>query len=167
MRVKQTQRKPSKIIFIIIVSILVVGAIGGITYALISNNANNSQSTDTTQSNSDTDGTDSKQDLIENGDTPAEPASDPSIELTLTQDSQQVTVSSKLHDYSDGTCTLKVNQGTNNYSDSAPVIFQSEFSTCAGFSVPISELGKGTWSVSLSVESAGKTTTKTDKISVK
>ena len=37
------------------------------------------------------------------------------------------------------------------YSQEAEIIYQPEYSTCAGFSVPISSVGNGSWDISLSV----------------
>jgi len=169
MKVSQTNRKSRKTIISIVVSAIVLIAIGSISNALLSNRENNQGIIDQSQSNADVDGTDSKQELVENeNENEAEtPQLDPSIEMSLSQSSQQVAVSTKLYDYSDGNCTLKVTQAGNEYTNTAPIIFQAEFSTCAGFSVPVSELGTGTWNVLLTVESAGKSTNKSGTINVK
>lgn len=71
-----------------------------------------------------------------------------------------VAVSTELKNYSDGTCQLVVQNGASNVTQNAQVIFAPDFSTCAGFSVPISSLGTGTWSITLNVTSGGTTETK-------
>ncbi len=167
MKVSQTNRKSRKTIISIVVSAIVIVAIGSISYALLSNRENNQGIVDQSQSNADVDGTDSKQELVENENEAETPQLDPSIEMSLSQSNQQVAVSTKLYDYSDGNCTLKVTQAGNEYKSTAPIIFQAEFSTCAGFSVPVSELGMGTWNVLMTVESAGKITNKSGTINVK
>lgn len=69
--------------------------------------------------------------------------------------SDSVTVITKLKGYSDGTCTLIVTNGTKSFSQSAAVMFQPDYSTCAGFSIPVSELGTGHWSIKITVTSGG------------
>ncbi|QQS18921.1 hypothetical protein IPL68_02565 [Candidatus Saccharibacteria bacterium] len=63
-----------------------------------------------------------------------------------------VTVLTKIMDITDGNCELAVSNGTKNTTQTAPVIFQPEFSSCAGFSVPVSQLGTGQWVISVTVK---------------
>jgi hypothetical protein len=99
---------------------------------------------------------DNKQDFIENNtddgevvSTPSQPA-DSSIELSARKEADStVTVTTKLPGVAAGTCTLEITNGTKSASKSAPVIYQPEFSTCAGFSIPVSEVGSGTWAITL------------------
>lgn len=84
--------------------------------------------------------------------------------ITLSADktsSSSVTVYTQLKDYSDGTCNLTVTNGNQANTQSAPVMYQSQYAICAGFNVPISSLGYGTWSIKLSVTSSGSITEKT------
>ncbi len=91
-----------------------------------------------------------------------------SIELTAKQESNNtVTVFTKLPGYSDGSCQLTTTNGASTNSQTANVIYQPEYSSCAGFSVPISALGKGTWTIKLSVTSNGTTESKTISFEVK
>jgi len=83
------------------------------------------------------------------------------LTLSASESNHEVTVTTKLFNYSDGTCSLTVNNGSKTTSRTAPVIYQAQFSTCAGFTIPVSALDAGTWSFSLSVTSGGITTTKT------
>lgn len=90
------------------------------------------------------------------------------ITLTATQSSSSaVTVSTKLVGYSDGACSLTVKNGSKSTSLSARIIYAPDFSTCAGFNVPINDLGSGNWSITLSVTSKGNTQTKTTSLEVK
>ena len=89
------------------------------------------------------------------------PASSNNITLSASKTSaNSVTVYTKLYGYSDGTCTLDISNGAQKTTQAAPVIFQSQYSTCAGFSVPVNPLGSGTWTITLSVLSGGNTVTK-------
>ena len=82
------------------------------------------------------------------------PPSDPSnIKLSATESGGTVTVTSQLYHYSDGTCSLTLTNGSRTANRTADVIYQPEFSTCAGFSVPTSTLGSGSWNVRLTVTS--------------
>jgi hypothetical protein len=80
-----------------------------------------------------------------------------SVDLSAKQETNgNVTVFTTLHGYSSGTCDLKVTNGAKIISQSATVIYQPDFSTCAGFSVPISSLDKGTWNINLTVTAGGQ-----------
>lgn len=106
---------------------------------------------------------DNKQDFIESDDpTPAPTAQDSSaITLTATQEGQNVTVLTKLKDVADGTCKLTITSAGQTAERSAEVIYQSEFSTCAGFSVPTSAVPVGNWNITLAVtQSSGTVITK-------
>lgn len=95
----------------------------------------------------------SKKNFIENeqAETPPPSQETSSVTVTATQlSSSSVTVLTKLLGYPDGTCELSVTNGSKSFSQSAPIIYQPDFSSCAGFSVPIDQLGTGSWSVELS-----------------
>lgn len=95
------------------------------------------------------------------------PTDSDNITLTATQSSSdKITVLTKLKGYSDGTCSLSIVNGSKTYTQSASVIYQPEFSTCAGFSVPTASLGSGTWNLTLNVVSGGVTTQKSTTLEV-
>lgn len=71
------------------------------------------------------------------------------------------TITAALGAVADGTCTLDITNGDKHTSQTADVIYQPQSSSCAGFSVPISDLGTGSWRITLSVASNGTTTSKT------
>lgn len=105
-----------------------------------------------------------KQSLI-NGTSPAgDPNNNPtpppqaaSVELSAKQESNgSITVFAKLYNVSNGTCNLTVKNGAKQNSQSASVIYQAEYSSCAGFSIPTSALGSGNWDINLSVISNGQ-----------
>lgn len=91
------------------------------------------------------------------------------IELSARQETNNtVTVLTKLKNYANGECKLVVSSGGKTITQTARVFYQPEFSTCAGFSVPINSVGNGTWSISLTVVSSdGNTATKTISLEVK
>lgn len=98
------------------------------------------------------------------GTTPASsytpPNTNAGIAITPSMSGRTVIVSTKLTGYSDGTCTLTITNGDQKTTQTAAVIFAPNYSSCAGFSVPISTLGAGTWDITLNVASGGNTTSK-------
>lgn len=72
-----------------------------------------------------------------------------------------ITVFTNVGNISDGTCTLVTTNGNKQNTQTAAVIFQSQYSTCAGFTVPITALGAGNWSLKLTVTSNGGTASRT------
>ena len=94
-----------------------------------------------------------------NADSP--PPQAQNIDLSAKRESNNsVTVFTKLTGVSNGTCSLSVQNGSSSYLNSADIIYQTEYSTCAGFSVPIEKLGSGTWNISLTVTSGGQSYSK-------
>lgn len=74
-----------------------------------------------------------------------------SLVIDASQTGSTITVTTEISSIGDGTCSLIITNGSKEYSDSASVIYQRSYSTCAGFSVPKDELGSGEWSVSIEV----------------
>lgn len=108
-----------------------------------------------------------KRDYIENAPepTPVNPPTDnDNITLTANKEAESVTVLTKLKGFAGGSCKLTVFNGASNFSATAEVIYQPDFSSCAGFSVPIAKVGNGTWTITLEATPEGgsalsKTTT--------
>ncbi len=73
----------------------------------------------------------------------------PSINILATQSGSSITVISKIYHVAEGTCMLRVTNGISQTEQSAQVIYQPEFSSCAGFSIPVTELGTGRWNISI------------------
>ncbi len=97
----------------------------------------------------------------------APPRGSDNIKLSAEQASTRVTIKTQLYGYSDGTCTLRITNTGKTFTQTASVIFQSQFSTCAGFSVPISQLETGTWNITITVDSQGVTASNTTTLEVK
>lgn len=116
---------------------------------------------------------DNKKQVVEekapdNNSTPGNNVPVKSVDLSARKESNNtVTVFTKLTGYSSGTCDMSVTNANKTNSQSAPVIYQPEFSTCAGFSIPVSTLGVGTWTIKLAVNSQGATESKTLSFEVK
>jgi hypothetical protein len=104
--------------------------------------------------------TEKKKNLIESPANTDTPPQDNSIEITTQANSTEVVLFTKLIGYGEGTCDLSISNGGNSYNMSADIIYQNEYSTCAGFSIPISELGSGVWNISISASSGAKVSTK-------
>ena len=92
------------------------------------------------------------------------PTDNSSIELSTNKDGGNAVIIIKLkeHGYSQGKCSLTITSNSKKNTQEAPIIYQPEYSTCAGFSVPISSVGNGQWNISISVTPLnGKPITKT------
>ena len=91
-----------------------------------------------------------------------------SIEINASQSGSSVTILTKLSAISSGLCALSIANGEKSFTDTAQVIYQPEFSSCAGFSIATSQLGPGIWDITLNVtHDSDKTITKTTRINVK
>lgn len=96
------------------------------------------------------------------------PSGSDNITLSALRNSDSsVTVLSKLEGYSDGVCNLKVSNSGKSYEQEAAVLYQRDYSTCAGFTVPVSKLGTGTWTIALTVTSGGVVSNKAITYEVK
>ena len=100
--------------------------------------------------------------------TQAQPAPVPTsakyIELSAEQSGETVVVTTKLREqgFFSGQCVLTITSSEQRSEQHAAIIYQPEYSTCAGFSVPARSLPKGAWHISLAVTPlGGKTLTKT------
>jgi hypothetical protein len=86
-----------------------------------------------------------------------------SIDLKAKTDNDALVVTTNLSSISSGTCTLTLTKGADTITKKAEVIYSPDYSTCAGFSIDLAELGKGTWNISLTVKTdSGKTTKSID-----
>lgn len=86
---------------------------------------------------------------------PEIPTSSDSIDILPKQDAGTITITTKLRGYSAGTCHLEMTDGSSVISETADIIYQPEFSTCAGFSILKSRLHSGDWSITLHVTPTG------------
>lgn len=55
---------------------------------------------------------------------------------------------------SDGTCTITIQNGSRTHSESVAVQPLASTSTCKGFTVPVLNLGTGTWTITLEYTSS-------------
>lgn len=114
-----------------------------------------------------------KQEFLDNAieeqaiDSPA-PETAPLIsEVKAKQENENVVVLTKLASVASGSCTLRITNGTTTHEQQAQVIYQPEFSSCAGFSVQKSALSSGIWNITLEATSGSVTSTKTIEFEVK
>lgn len=92
------------------------------------------------------------------------PTSADTIAITPTTQGEKVILMTKLagQGYDAGKCDLYVTAAEKKYSAQASIIYQAEYSQCAGFEVPITELGYSSWTITLAVTPVhGQTLTKT------
>lgn len=88
------------------------------------------------------------------------PSSNANIDLSVTKEGNDVIFITKLKEqgFSEGQCTLLISANGKSVEQSAAIIYQPEYSTCSGFSVPVSSLGSGNWNIKLSVTPINGTT---------
>lgn len=113
---------------------------------------------------------DQKKQAIENppATTPSSSPADSSISLSTREESNgTLTVFTNLGNIANGSCSLIVTNGSATTTQTANVIYQPQYSTCAGFSVLISRVGSGNWTLTLNVTSAGATATKSIQAEVR
>lgn len=96
------------------------------------------------------------------------PATSRSVEISsLSQQTDQIVVQTRLIDVPSGSCELTATNGAVTVVKKASVIYQADFSTCAGFAISRQEFASaGEWSFSLittyngaAIKSAAKTLT--------
>ncbi len=107
---------------------------------------------------------DDKEKSVEKSEPAPVPTNNSSTELSANRDGDSITIIVKLKEqgYSQGKCSLTVAANGKKVAQNADIIYQPEYSTCAGFSVPVSSVGGGQWTISLSVTPLnGKPITKT------
>ncbi len=73
------------------------------------------------------------------------------LSIEAKQEGAAVVVLTKIKGVASGTCNLSVTMGGLSISESSQIIYQPEFSSCAGFSIPINKLGSGSWVIKLTV----------------
>lgn len=129
----------------------------------------NSASVEPAPSTLDDDTVASKQSFIEQqtkqaADEDSEPDNSSSgLEMSTVQSGSSVTVSTKISSMGDGVCSLSISNGSKSYTREVEVIYQPSYSTCAGFTVPISELGSGEWDISITATSLSGTKVNSSK----
>lgn len=80
---------------------------------------------------------------------------EPGLTVTGRQDGSSVTILARIQSVADGKCVLSATNGTKNIMQEAAVIYQPEFSSCAGFSEPVDSLGTGLWAIKLTIYPIG------------
>jgi type II secretory pathway pseudopilin PulG len=168
MKLHKTNKSSHKKAIIITVIVLLVLGIGASAFAIYRSGVDSQSSIEEAQQKQAQDeNNQGKKDFIENTttdggtstDTPATTPASSSVSVTAQKETNgSVTIFSKLTSISAGTCSLTITNGSNVVTKSADVLYQTDYSTCAGFTVSsleASQLGTGTWSINLSVTVAG------------
>lgn len=170
MKVNSKNKKKLPILLIVVLAVVLVAG-GVIAYYFV--NAQEESSTILKQDSPDE--SEAKQQLedkkntIEHQDEQASggATSNESITLNVQQQNDTVVISTKLNGVSSGKCTLSLKGNSKSFSSNADIIYQPEFSTCAGFLVQKSELGNGTWDIKLEIQTPNGTSSKSVSFEVK
>lgn len=167
MNIPKPRNQNKKRTILIGVTLLVIASIGiAVWYSMKNNNDASQQSgrgpTPQEQKQSDASDATQKQEFLDNeakqqdsgdgNDQKPEPPSSQDITLTARADGDTVIVTTKLAAIASGTCTLTITGGTAPVTQQANVIYNPEYSTCAGFSVRKSAVNATSWNIALSVD---------------
>jgi hypothetical protein len=88
--------------------------------------------------------------------------------VTASQSDSTVTILTNIRGVPSGNCTLTITNGSRSTEQTAQVIYQPEFSSCAGFSLPVSSVGPGVWNITVKVTpSTGGAVQQTTSLEVK
>ncbi|MEO6109546.1 MAG: hypothetical protein ABIP50_00860 [Candidatus Saccharimonadales bacterium] len=177
MKLRKTKKNRKKAIIISTVATLLIIAAGLTVFALYKQPDASQSNPEATKKAQETNN-EGKKDFIENTNSDGSSTnngstSTPSSSVTISAQKESngsVTVFTKLMSITGGTCTLTVTQGSNKLSKSADVLYQDEYSSCAGFTITMPEatqLGAGDWNINLSVLSGQTSYTGTTNISYK
>jgi cytoskeletal protein RodZ len=163
-RVNRYLKSPKKLWIGLVILLIIVGLL-----LWYNHNNTDKNTTDTTQTaaqkaEAQTEAQ-AKKDLIESSNqTTTPPTSNPPANTSTSitalsarqEDNGTVTIMTRLTSDTQGSCTLSITNGSRTYSKVVDIIYQPEFSTCAGFSVPINSLGFGNWNIALSSGASSK-----------
>lgn len=73
------------------------------------------------------------------------------LEVTASQEGLTVVILTKIKNLASGTCSLTVHTSSKSITKTAALIYQPEFSSCAGFSIPVGETGTGHLDITVAV----------------
>lgn len=162
---KTSVKRLSKWLMPLLVLLVLIGAVYWILNRSSSNTSSRGGSAQAAEAEAEAD---AKKQLIESGDNKGEQSggqggssdSNDSTMITGLSARQEtngtVTIFTKLDSETSGKCQLTVQNGAKTVTKSADIIYQPEFSTCAGFSLPISGIGYGNWTISLAAGGSTK-----------
>lgn len=180
---KTTKKSKNKFVLIATVSIIIVAAIyGGIAYGYSywpfsssapSSSDNTLQPTNSDQTTQDTGNSSedagNKQTFNDNQ-VNSNPDNNPvtvNFDATLSQQEANVIISTRIMSAPSGQCTAVIQNGSNSVTKKAEIMYAPEYSTCAGFTVPVTDLGSGAWKITLSITSNSQTVSKNFEIIAK
>lgn len=84
-----------------------------------------------------------------------QPTVTPTVTVSAERQGSAVIILSKIQSVAEGSCRLVVTNSGKTTEQTAQVIYQPEFSSCAGFSVPVTALGSGSWNITVVVNPVG------------
>ena len=89
------------------------------------------------------------------------------VSFSAIQNGSSVRVNVTIHQlWSSGTCTLSITNKSISTSKKAAIQTMPSYSTCQGFSIPVSELGAGVWKINLTVTNGSDNATSHQEVTV-
>lgn len=99
--------------------------------------------------------------------TSAPTSSTSKVSFSAIQNGSNVRVNVTIHQlWSSGTCTLSITNKSTSTSKKAAIQTMPSYSTCQGFSIPVSELGAGVWKINLTVTNGSDNATLHQEVTV-
>lgn len=99
--------------------------------------------------------------------TSASTSSTGKVSFSAIQNGSNVRVNVTIHQlWSSGTCTLSITNKSTSTSKKAAIQTMPSYSTCQGFSIPVSELGAGVWKINLTVTNVSDNATSHQEVTV-
>ena len=99
--------------------------------------------------------------------TSASTSSTGKVSFSAIQNGSSVRVNVTIHQlWSSGTCTLSITNKSISTSKKAAIQTMPSYSTCQGFSIPVSELGAGVWKINLTVTNGSDNATSHQEVTV-
>lgn len=99
--------------------------------------------------------------------TSASTSSTGKVSFSAIQNGSSVRVNVIIHQlWSSGTCTLSITNKSISTSKKAAIQTMPSYSTCQGFSIPVSELGAGVWKINLTVTNGSDNATSHQEVTV-
>ena len=99
--------------------------------------------------------------------TSASTSSTGKVSFSAIQNGSSVRVNVTIHQlWSSGTCTLSITNKSISTSKKAALQTMPSYSTCQGFSIPVSELGAGVWKINLTVTNGSDNATSHQEVTV-
>lgn len=179
MQISTTNKSNKKKIAIAILSLLLLSS-GVVLAFYMSRTQDRTESIDTSTKEEATSEETSRQDAIDkqeflekeaaNNDEQYQPAKIENSDLTVSaeESGSSLVILTSIKKFSGtGSCTVRLSRGASVITKTTEVLYQREASSCAGFSIPLSDLELGTWNIDLTISTQSSNLSKSITYTIK